>query len=417
MKNAICTFCGNVCDDIEFDGTVGKNLCPIGEAKFAAKRRMEAPTIEGEKVSYEEAIERAAEILVNAKRPLLYGWASTVNEAIKLGVILAEKLGGIYDQCSSVCHAPSTLAMIEEGIPGGTLGQAKNRADVIVFWGCNPVEAHPRHPSRYSVMARGFLTKGRQYRHIVVVDVRKTATAYLATEFYQIKPGYDFAVFTALRSIVNGHEDAVPDEVGGLSKEKLKELADVLMDGKYGVIFYGLGLTHSRGQDRNVECIVKLVQTLNRQTRYILQPMRGHFNVVGAGAVAAWEAGYEYAIDFSRGYPRFSPSEFTAVEALLRKDCDAALIVASDPAAHFPKKAVERLAEIPVIQIDPHPNVTTLLADIVIPSAIVGIEAEGTVYRMDGIPLRVKKLRETEYWSDYQILRLMLDKVIQMKGE
>jgi len=417
MRNAVCTFCGNVCDDIEFDGVTGKNLCPIGEAKFAAKRRIEAPMVRGRRVSYEEAIEKAAEVLVNAKRPLLYGWASTVNEAIRLGVILAEKLGGVYDQCSSVCHAPSTLAMIEEGIPGGTLGQAKNRADVVVFWGCNPVEAHPRHPSRYSVMTKGFLTKGRQHRHVIVVDVRKTATAYLATEFYQIKPGYDYAVFTALRSIINGYEKAVPEEVGGISKKKLKELADILINGKYGVIFYGLGLTHSRGQDRNVENIVKLVQTLNRHTRYILQPMRGHFNVVGAGEVAAWEAGYEYAIDFSRGYSRFLPSEFTAVEVLVRRDCDAALIVASDPAAHFPKEAVKRLAEIPVIQIDPHPNVTTLLADIVIPSALVGIEAEGTVYRMDGIPLRVKKLKDTEYWSDYEILKLMLDKVIQLKGE
>jgi len=417
MKNAICTFCGNACDDIEFDDFTGKNLCPLGEAKFATKQRIEGPIVNGERVSYEEAIDKAVEILVNAKRPLLYGFASTVNEAIRLGIILAEKLGGIYDQCSSVCHAPSTLAMIEEGIPGGTLGQAKNRADVVVFWGCNPVEAHPRHPSRYSVMARGFLTKGRQYRHAIVVDVRKTATTYLATEFYQIKPGYDYAVFSALRSIINGHDEAVPDEVGGMSKEKLTELADILVNGKYGVIFYGLGLTHTRGQDRNVENLVKLVQMLNRRTRYIVQPMRGHFNVVGASAVAAWEAGYEYAIDFSRGYSRFFPSEFTAVEALIRRDCDAALIIASDPAAHFPKRAVERLTEIPVIQIDPHPNVTTLIADIVIPSALVGIEAEGTIYRMDGIPLRVKKLKETEYWSDYEILKLMLDKVVRLKGE
>ncbi len=412
IRDVVCTFCGNACDDIEFEEEYGRNLCPVGEAKFARKERIKAPMIDGKEVSYEEAIDRAAEILRNAKRPLLFGWSSTVNEAIRIGVILAEKVGGIYDQCSSVCHAPTTLAMIEEGIAGGTLGQAKNRADVVVFWGCNPVEAHPRHPTRYSVMARGFLTRSRSERRVIVVDVRKTPTAYLATDFYLVEPGSDFMIFTALRSIINGHEDAVPEKVGGLSKEELKEFAETLLKARYGLIFFGLGVTHSRGYERNVEAVIKLVQDLNRKTRFILQPMRGHFNVVGSGEVAAWEVGFEYAIDFSRGYARFSPGEFTAVEALVRGDCDAAMIVASDPAAHFPKKAVERLKEIPVIQIDPHPNLTAKLANVVIPTAVVGIEAEGTIYRMDGVPLRVKKIRESDYPSDVEILEKILERVM-----
>ncbi len=412
MKDVVCTFCGNACDDIEFEGNYGRNLCPVGEAKFAEKERIKAPMVDGKEVSYEEAIEKAAEILKNAKRPLLYGWSSTVNEAIKLGVLIAEKVGGIYDQCSSVCHAPTTLAMIEQGIVGGTLGQAKNRADVVVFWGCNPVEAHPRHPTRYSVMARGFLTKSRAERRVVVVDVRKTPTAYLATDFFRIKPNSDFAVFTALRSIVNGNESAVADEVGGLKKDDLLRLAEILTNAKYGLIFFGLGVTHTRGHERNVEAVIKLVQDLNRKTRFILQPMRGHFNVVGSGEVPAWEVGFEYAIDFSRGYARFSPGEFTAVEALVRGDCDAAMIVASDPAAHFPKKAVEKLKEIPVIQVDPHPNLTTKVADVVIPTAIVGIEAEGTIYRMDGVPLRVKKLRDSNYLTDVEVMEKLLEKIL-----
>ncbi len=411
VKDVVCTFCGNACDDIEFEEEYGVNLCPLGEAKFSKKDRIKAPMIDGKEVTYEEAIEKAAEILKEAKRPLLYGWSSTVNEAIRLGVIIAEKVGGIYDQCSSVCHAPTTLAMIEQGIVGGTLGQAKNRADIVVFWGCNPVEAHPRHPTRYSVMAKGFLTKGRLDRKVIVVDVRKTPTAYLATDFYVVKPNSDFAIFTALRSAINGNENAIPDEVGGLKRDEIINLAEKLEKAKYGVIFFGLGITHTRGHERNVEAVIKLVQDLNRKTRYILQPMRGHFNVVGSGEVPAWEVGFEYAIDFSRKYARFSPGEFTAVEALIRGDCDAAMIVASDPVAHFPKKAVDRLKEIPVIQIDPHPNLTTKVANVVIPTAIVGIEAEGTIYRMDGIPLRVKKIRDSKYMSDIEVMEKLLEKI------
>ncbi len=409
MEKVVCTFCGSVCDDVEFDPNTfsARKFCALGKSKFSKKERIKSPMINGKEVSYEEAIEKAVEILVNSKRPLLYGWASTVNEAIRAGVILAEKVGGVYDQCSSVCHGPGTLALIEEGIPGGTLGTIKNRADVVIFWGCNPMEAHPRHATRYSVMAKGFLIKDRKDRKVIVVDVRETRSAKLADIFVQVKPGYDYAVFSALRMIVKG-EDIDIDEVGGVSRDKLYEVAEIMMNAKYGAILYGLGLTQSRGRDRNVENAIKLVQQLNRKTRWIIWPMRGHYNVVGAGEVPTWEVGYQYAIDFSRGYPRFSPSEFSAVEVLKRRDCDSALIVASDPVAHFPKKAVEHLKRIPVIQIDPFPNMTTLVADVVIPSAITGIEAEGTAYRMDGIPLRVKKIIDTEYWSDEKILTEML---------
>jgi len=232
----------------------------------------------------------------------------------------------------------------------------------------------------------------------------------------QIKPGYDYPIISALRALIKG-EDIEVDEVGGVSKEQLKELAEMMKSAKYGVIFYGLGVTQSRGRDRNIENAVKLIQLLNRYTRFVIWPMRGHYNVVGSGEVPAWEVGYQYAIDFSRGYPRFSPAEFSANEVLQRKDCDAALVIAADPVAHFPKASVKHLKKIPVIQIDPFPNMTTLVADVVIPSAVYGLEAEGTAYRMDGIPLRVKKVIDTEYWSDEKILEELLKKVVELRGE
>lgn len=48
-------------------------------------------------------------------------------------------------------------------------------------------------------------------------------------------------------------------------------------------------------------------------------------------------------------------------------------------------------------------NLTTEFADVVIPSAISGIEAEGCVYRMGNIPLRLRKLVETKYIVDEEV--------------
>jgi formylmethanofuran dehydrogenase subunit B len=82
------------------------------------------------------------------------------------------------------------------------------------------------------------------------------------------------------------------------------------------------------------------------------------------------------------------------------------MIIASDPGAHFPGAALRHLAKIPTIQIDPFPNPTTEFADVVIPAAISGIESAGGVYRMDNVPLRLRKIIETDYYiSDEEIVK------------
>ena len=101
---------------------------------------------------------------------------------------------------------------------------------------------------------------------------------------------------------------------------------------------FGLGLTMSRGKARNVEAAIKLVQDLNKRTKFLILPMRGHFNVTGAETVFTWQTGYPYAVDFSHGYPWYNPGETSAVDVLRRGDADAALIVASDPLLLFLRK-------------------------------------------------------------------------------
>jgi formylmethanofuran dehydrogenase subunit B len=373
---------------------------------------------EFKEVSYEEAINEAANILSNSKRPLLYGWASAVCEVHKKGILLAEELGAIIDSCATVCHAPSTLAVHEKGLPSATLGQIKNRADVIVFWGSNPVHAHPRHMGRYSVFAKGlFSEKGRKGRKVIVVDVRKTDTANMADEFVQLEQGSDYLVVSALRAILSGHADVVPETVGGVPKEQLNKMVDLLKTGKFVGIFFGMGLTQSKSRYKNIDNAISLVTELNAFTKCVITPMRGHYNVTGFGNVCAWETGFATAVDFARGAPYYNPGETAANDVLTRKETDAAMIIAGDAGAHFPADSVRHLARIPVVQIDPYWNPTTEVANVVIPVAICGVEVEGTAYRMDGVSLRMRKMIEPTHPPDTEILEKITERVKVLRGE
>ncbi len=434
VYDVVCPFCGTLCDDLEIDvstkeGTIVevRNACQIGTKKFyssnPSEHRYQKPMIREngglKEVSWEEAIDKAADVLVKATRPLLYGFSSTECEAQSKGVELAEVLGAILDNTASVCHGPSLLAIQDVGAPLSTLGEFKNRADLVIFWGSNPVHAHPRHLSRYSEFVRGYFRKdGRNDRFIVVVDPRNTHTAQIADLHIQVKPDHDYELVNAIRALLR-EVDLDEEEVAGVPMDKIKELVEILKSCKYGVIFFGMGLTHSEGHHRNIDAAICLSRELNDHTKFLLMPMRGHYNVTGANTVFTWNTGYAYSIDFSRGYPRYNPGEFSSVNVLMRDEIDASLIVASDPASNFPAASVKNLFKHPLITLEPHETPTSHYADIILPAAFAGIETEGTAYRMDKVPIRLRKVKDApgECLSDREILERLIEKVKEKKGE
>ena len=75
------------------------------------------------------------------------------------------------------------------------------------------------------------------------------------------------------------------------------------------------------------------------------------------------------------------------------------------------------LAKIPLIQIDPHWNSTTEISNIVIPTSICGIEAEGTAYRMDGVSLRLGKMIESKHPGDEEVLSKLARRVKEITNK
>jgi formylmethanofuran dehydrogenase subunit B len=425
VENATCTFCGCVCDDmvltVDLDQkriTKAKNACVLGRAWFAEHTVEDRPValIGSKEASLEQAVEEAAQILATARFPIVYGLSDTTCEAQRQAVAIADMVRGTIDTTTSVCHGPSGIAFQSVGESTASLGEIKNRADLIVYWGGNPAESHPRHFTRYAVTPKGmFIPNGRRDRTVVLVDVRKTPSAPVADILLQVKPGKDFELIWALRALVKGRRISPNiEEETGIPLSTLEDLVERMKNCRYGVLFFGMGLTMTRGRHFNSGAVLALATDLNEYTHFVAKPVRGHGNVTGADNVVSWQTGYPFGVNFSRGYPRFNPGEFTTVDTLSRGEADAALIIASDPASNFPRRATEHLRQIPVISLDPKETETSKLARVAFCTATYGINVGGTVYRMDDVPITLRTAFDSPYPSDETVLSAIKNRVAEL---
>src|SRR5262245_56906506 len=154
---------------------------------------------------------------------------------------------------------------------------------------------------------------------MVLVDIRETPSEKAADIFLQVRPGKDFEVVTALRALVKGQrvDEAVVAETG-LTVAQLHDLVGRMKKARFGVLFFGMGLSMTRGKHMNSAAVLTLVAELNAFTKFVAMPMRGHGNVTVSDMVLRWSTGYPFGVNLSRGYPRFNPGEFSTVDLLVR---------------------------------------------------------------------------------------------------
>src|SRR5690606_2836485 len=129
------------------------------------------------------------------------------------------------------------------------------------------------------------------------------------------------------------------------------EAAEIMKNGRFGVIFFGMGVTQSLGKNHNIDNAIMVTKDLNEYTKFAIIAMRGHYNVTGSGQVLGWQYGFPFATDLSRGFARYNPGETTSNDLLRRGELDAVLVVASDPGSHFPISSVKEIARLPSVAI------------------------------------------------------------------
>ena len=269
----------------------------------------------------------------------------------------------------------------------------------------------------YSIYSRGYFTgKGSKSRKIVVVDPRPTDSASLADEYIQVEQGRDYELLDAFRAALKGAP--LPEMIAGVSRDKIYETVEMLKKGRFVVIFFGMGVTHSLGKNHNIDMAIALTADLNNYTKASIIAMRGHYNVTGSGQVLGWQFGFPFCVDLSRGFARYNPGETSSNDLLMRGEVDGCLVIGSDPGSHFPIGSVKKINAIPTVCVDPHMTPTVAVSKCHVPVALVGIEVGGSCYRMDNVPIDSRKVVDPPagMLTDAEFLDLVLKEVNQIKG-
>ena len=133
--------------------------------------------------------------------------------------------------------------------------------------------------------------------------------------------------------------------------------------------------------------------------------------------VLAWQTGYPFAVNLARGYPRYNPGEYSAQDVLERREVDACVLVGSHGIQRLSAAARSYLQEIPTIVLDSPVADALIRPTVRFTTAIYGIHAAGTAYRMDEVPLPLKAFLPSVFPTDADVLTKIRSLIQKERGK
>ena len=389
VEHVTCLGCGCGCDDIAVtvrDGRIVDTApaCPVGRAWFGDGVVPQEIRVRQDPATLDAALAEAAGALSRSRgRVLVYIAPDLTSQAQRAAVTIADLLLATVDTATSETAAAGLLAGQRRGRATATLGEIRNRADVLLFWGVDPVGRYPRFHSRYALEAAGVqVPKGRAGRLLIAVNVGSDKGPPGADMTLTLDPQEEITALSLMRAAVLGRPR------GDLSPpyNRAVELVARLSGARYAVLVHD---AEPGDQPRNrlrVEGLISLTQALNGPTRAALSSLRAGGNLPGAESVLTWQTGYPFAVDYSGGYPRYTPGERGL--ALLAEGRYAAVLIAGSPVVD--DATASALARISTIVIGPRASQARFTPRVAIDTGVAGIHEDGTGYRMDEVPLSLR---------------------------
>jgi formylmethanofuran dehydrogenase subunit B len=403
-SDVVCLACGTLCDDlvVTIDANRVTNLAPPCDAAQRWLERVARPedtpsaTLDGTPASLDAALDQAATLLACARAPLMTGLAAASIETQRVAVALADHVGAAIDAGTPESRA-RLAAIARVGRCSAMLGEVRARADLVLFWACDPIATHPR------LLEKHIRPPGRfapSHRPVVVVDVAPNATSAHADASIALRPEHRIAALAVLRALQRGASLDAARLVAttGHPLDTWATLADRLRAARYGVVFTGAKLDDPAEH----EALLLLVRDLNQRPdgRFVHLTLGAPGNAAGAEAVLGWQAGYAPSVSFAAHHP-------TRLDDAPTLDRHDLLIELADSETRHD----ESPHGIPTIRISPAATSSHPTPAVAIATAALGARDVGTVMRADGVSLPLTRLLPTLRPDAAHVLRAILARI------
>jgi formylmethanofuran dehydrogenase subunit B len=382
-----CAGCALLCDDVVVSRAGGDVSvtpdCPVGAAWFSERvlRPADAPaaTINGQPAEVDAALARAAELLREARRPLIQGFDGATIEDARAALALADRLGAVVATADVDVPWPGAPAAPLRGSSTATLGEIRDRSRLLVIWREDPETTHPRLLERLRFDREG-------ERTLVVIDDADTATAGRAAVRLRLAREHDLQALTILHALQRGLT-AQHGELGW----QLSELMERVRAVPHVAFVYGSGLTAGTGGQRRALALHELVRALCAERHAVTLELTRAPGTRSADDVLVWQSGYGGKVDFAGGHP-----ELVIATGPL-DDVDVTLAVEPQSAG---------AADIALSSLPVGPDV-----EVSIRIAPAGVSATGTAHRLDGVPLSLQAPEPDDAPTAAALLTRLLEEV------
>ena len=397
-SNVPSPFCGIASDDltIEVSGLtvrVLENGDAVTVAGFEQPVDARNPRIGGREVSLSDACAHAAELLSRSHCPVFSGFGTDVSDT-RAALSLIDRCGGIFDQKRSEAGLRNLLVLADSGWMATTLGEVKNRVDLLVVFGTDIEADFPRFFERFIWNPETLFGQDTGGREIIYIGRAPSGSAARAPDgrdpwVLPCPPDSWPDVAAALNAIAQGATLQVT-EVGGLPIADLRTVVERLASASYSVVTWAAGHLDFPHADLTVQQLCQLVVRLNETTRSGILPLGGQNGDKSASQVCAWQTGYPTRVSFARGYPDYDPYLFGTDRLLASGEADLLVWVASLSTLAPP------VTDVPTIVIGRSGMRCEREPDVFIPVGVPGIDHSGQMYRCDSVvALPLLKMRES----------------------
>lgn len=395
-----CPFCGLVCDDLVIDRTaaglrVGAGGCPKAAAGFERRQRNDAPRIAGRPAGLDEAVARAAGILAGSRLPVFAGLGTDV-AGVRAALALADRLGGAVDHLGSPALFRNLRVVQDDGWMTTTLGEVRNRVDLLLIVGGGVPSMFPRFFERCVWPAETLFGGEVKKRQVVLLGAEEEDTAAAAEAAraagagkpiaIPCRPGELPAAIASLRALLNGRRAE-----NGPITDVLQGLAQRMAGAKYGVVVWAAAGLGGPAGDLVVGVIADILRDLNRTTRFSGLPLAGGDNGVGANQVCTWQAGVPLRTAFGAGGPEHDFWRFDAARLAESGEADAVVWISS-----FRDDVPPPDGPAPLIALAMPGTRFARTPEVFVPVATPGVDHPGQIFRTDSVvALPLRGLRES----------------------